>query len=50
MLMRQPGAVADRPLRLEELAVPTPRAGEILVAIKACAICRTDLHLSLIHI
>jgi len=44
MLMRQPGAVADRPLRLEELAVPTPRAGEILVAIKACAICRTDLH------
>jgi len=44
MLMRQPGAVADRPLRLEEVAVPTPRAGEILVRISACAICRTDLH------
>ena len=44
MLMRQPGSVADRPLRLEELAVPTPRAGEILVEIRACAICRTDLH------
>ncbi len=44
MRMRQPGAVADRPLRLEELAVPTPRAGEILVQIAACAICRTDLH------
>ena len=44
MLMRQPGAVADRPLRLEQLAVPTPGAGEILVEVKACAICRTDLH------
>ncbi|HTO10813.1 MAG TPA: zinc-dependent alcohol dehydrogenase family protein [Candidatus Binatia bacterium] len=44
MLMRQPGSVADRPLRLEELAVPTPRPGEILVEITACAICRTDLH------
>ena len=44
MLMRQPGSVADRPLRLEELAVPTPRAGEILVRVGACAICRTDLH------
>ena len=44
MLMRQPGEVADRPLRMEEVAVPTPRAGEILVEIRACAICRTDLH------
>jgi len=44
MLMRQPGSVADRPLRLEDLPVPTPRAGEILVEIRACAICRTDLH------
>jgi len=44
MLMRQPGAVADRPLRLEDVPVPTPRPGEILVAIRACAICRTDLH------
>jgi propanol-preferring alcohol dehydrogenase len=44
MLMRQPGEVADRPLRMEEVAVPTPRPGEILVEIRACAICRTDLH------
>jgi propanol-preferring alcohol dehydrogenase len=44
MLMRQPGQVADRPLRLEDIAVPTPRQGEILVHIAACAICRTDLH------
>ncbi|HEU5194231.1 MAG TPA: zinc-dependent alcohol dehydrogenase family protein [Methylomirabilota bacterium] len=42
--MRQPGSVEDRPLRLEELAVPAPRRDEILVEIRACAICRTDLH------
>jgi len=44
MQLRHPGAVADRPLRLEDVPVPTPRPGEILVAIRACAICRTDLH------
>jgi len=44
MQMRQPGSVADRPLRMEDVPVPAPRAGEILVEIRACAICRTDLH------
>jgi alcohol dehydrogenase, propanol-preferring len=44
MLMRQPAPVADRPLRMEDIDVPTPRDGEILVQIRACAICRTDLH------
>jgi propanol-preferring alcohol dehydrogenase len=44
MRMQQPGAVADRPLRLEDVPVPTPHPGEILVAVGACAICRTDLH------
>jgi alcohol dehydrogenase, propanol-preferring len=44
MLLRQPAPVADRPLRMEEIDVPTLRPGQILVEVKACAICRTDLH------
>ena len=39
--------VLDRPgerLRLAELPVPEPGAGQILVRVKACAVCRTDLH------
>ena len=44
MLMRQPAAVADRPLRMEDVADPTPGPGEILVEVRACGICRTDLH------
>jgi len=39
--------VLDRPgtaLRLEERPTPTAGDGEILVAVLACAVCRTDLH------
>jgi propanol-preferring alcohol dehydrogenase len=32
------------PLVLEERTTPSPRAGEVLVAVRACGICRTDLH------
>ncbi len=31
-------------LRVEELLDPRPRAGEVLVRVKACGICHTDLH------
>src|SRR5207253_7356994 len=27
------------------LAVPKPKAGELLIRIEACAVCRTDLHI-----
>ena len=39
--------VLDAPgtaLRGAELPVPEPGAGEILVEVRACAVCRTDLH------
>lgn len=32
------------PLILEERPTPSPRPGEIRVAVEACAVCRTDLH------
>jgi alcohol dehydrogenase, propanol-preferring len=32
------------PLRLADLPVPQPGAGEILVKVSACGVCRTDLH------
>ncbi|HWU38581.1 MAG TPA: alcohol dehydrogenase catalytic domain-containing protein, partial [Candidatus Acidoferrum sp.] len=31
-------------LRFEDLPVPTPGAGEVLVRVKSCAICGSDLH------
>ncbi len=33
-----------QPLQIEEVAVPTPGAGQILVKIEACGVCHTDLH------
>jgi propanol-preferring alcohol dehydrogenase len=34
-----------RPLRLVERAVPEPGLGELLLEVRACGVCRTDLHL-----
>ena len=35
---------AGEPLRLAQLAVPTPGPGQVLLRVRACAVCRTDLH------
>lgn len=32
-------------LRLEQRPIPTPGAGQVLLKVRACAVCRTDLHL-----
>jgi len=34
-----------KPLRAVELPVPAPGPGELLLQIRACGVCRTDLHL-----
>jgi alcohol dehydrogenase, propanol-preferring len=35
---------AGQPLRLAEIPVPAPAAGQVLIRVAACAVCRTDLH------
>ncbi|MBL8539072.1 MAG: zinc-dependent alcohol dehydrogenase family protein [Betaproteobacteria bacterium] len=35
---------ARRPLAARELPMPQPGAGEVLVRVHACGVCRTDLH------
>jgi propanol-preferring alcohol dehydrogenase len=44
MILTQPGAVESTLLRLMELPVPEPGAGEILIQVEVCGVCRTDLH------
>jgi propanol-preferring alcohol dehydrogenase len=41
MVLERPG----EPLALNERAVPKPGAGELLLEVLACGVCRTDLHL-----
>lgn len=41
MVLNRPGD----PLELQELDVPQPGAGQLLLKVAACGICRTDLHI-----
>jgi len=43
-VLDRPGAIEHRPLRLVEREPPEPGPGEIRIAVAACGICRTDLH------
>ena len=38
------------PLQVRELPDPEPGPAQLLVRVATCGVCRTDLHLSLIHI
>ncbi|MYU07955.1 zinc-binding alcohol dehydrogenase family protein [Streptomyces sp. SID8366] len=41
-----PGPVEGEPLELVERPVPVPGADELLVRVRACGVCRTDLHVT----
>lgn len=45
-VVEDPGPIDGRPLRLVELPVPAPAPGELLVRVRVCGVCRTDLHLA----
>ncbi len=44
MLLEKPRPAEENPLRLAEVPLPIPAAGEIRLRIRACGVCHTDLH------
>ncbi|GAB4368624.1 MAG: zinc-binding alcohol dehydrogenase family protein [Deltaproteobacteria bacterium] len=44
MTLHRNAPIGSSPLRLADLPDPVPGPGEIRVRIRACAVCRTDLH------
>ncbi|HEU4500501.1 MAG TPA: zinc-dependent alcohol dehydrogenase family protein [Nitrospira sp.] len=44
MVLGSPRDVAGDPLRLDDVPMPEPGSGEVLVRVSVCGICRTDLH------
>ncbi|HDQ73191.1 MAG TPA: alcohol dehydrogenase, partial [Chloroflexi bacterium] len=44
MLLREAKPIEERPLTLTELPLPAPGPGEVRLAVRACGVCRTDLH------
>jgi propanol-preferring alcohol dehydrogenase len=43
-LLRAPAAIETNPLEYMEVTPPQPKSGEVLVRVRACGVCRTDLH------
>jgi len=45
-VLYQPAPIASHPLVLEDLPIPEPGPGEVLLKVEACGVCRTDLHIA----
>jgi alcohol dehydrogenase, propanol-preferring len=45
-IFRRAAKAEDRPLELGEVARPEPRVGQVLLRVRACGVCRTDLHIA----
>jgi len=43
-VLRGPAAIETNPLEYREVATPQPNSGEVLARVRACGVCRTDLH------
>lgn len=44
--VNQPGPIRSGPLEQVRIPVPRPGPGELLVEVRACGVCRTDLHVT----
>jgi alcohol dehydrogenase, propanol-preferring len=44
-VLKTPGDVFNRPLEITEIPKPEPGPGQVLLRVRACGVCRTDLHI-----
>src|SRR5215467_2793520 len=44
-LLEDAKPIAEKPLRIGEAVQPELRSGQVLLRVKACGVCRTDLHI-----
>jgi len=45
-VLTSPGPISSSPLRLVDVPTPEPKDGHILLKVRACGVCRTDLHIT----
>jgi propanol-preferring alcohol dehydrogenase len=45
MVLHDPYRIEDRPLKQEEVEMPEPKENQVLIKVRACGVCRTDLHI-----
>jgi propanol-preferring alcohol dehydrogenase len=46
MVLHGPARIESKPLKQEDIEIPKPKKNQILVKVRACGICRTDLHVA----
>ncbi len=44
-ILSSPAPIAERPLQVVDVADPRARSGHVLLRVRACGVCRTDLHI-----
>ncbi len=44
-ILSSPAPVSNRPLQILDVADPRVRSGNVLLRVRACGVCRTDLHI-----
>jgi len=44
-VLSSPAAISNRPLRIQDVAAPELEPGHVLLRVRACGVCRTDLHI-----
>jgi alcohol dehydrogenase, propanol-preferring len=44
-ILREPREISSRPLAIEDVPRPTLEPGHVILRVRACGVCRTDLHI-----
>lgn len=44
-VLTSPEKISKHPLRIEQVLQPSAKAGQVLLRVRACGVCRTDLHI-----
>jgi propanol-preferring alcohol dehydrogenase len=44
-VLNSPGSISLRPLEIVQVPQPEPISGHVLIRVRACGVCRTDLHI-----
>jgi alcohol dehydrogenase, propanol-preferring len=44
-ILTSPENISRRPLRIEQVSQPSGKTGQVVLRVRACGVCRTDLHI-----
>lgn len=45
MILEEQKPIEEKPLKLVDLDIPKPKSDEVILEVKSCGVCRTDLHI-----